>query len=232
MPEVWFTSDLHLGHTTVATIRGFSSVREHDETICDRWADAVRWRDQVWVLGDLTVGNPRYALERLAALPGEKHMVWGNHDQGHPMHRNAHRKARLYVTGLGSSPFASAQSAARRRVGGREVLLSHFPYTGDTDGRRSDRYGQWRLRNEGVPLLHGHTHSAKRRTSATYTLRREREGGGVDTVTTFTPQFHVGVDACGWAPVSLAEVESWMVHLPPPSWSLPRVAARLLGEPE
>jgi calcineurin-like phosphoesterase family protein len=37
-------------------------------------------------------------------------------------------------------------------------MLSHFPYKGDH--KPGDRYPEWRLRDEGLPLLHGHVHSA------------------------------------------------------------------------
>lgn len=181
--SVYFTSDLHLGHAKVAEIRGFASVSDHDRAISESWRARVRDRDQVWVIGDLAASSPRHALEILAGLPGEKHLILGNHDPAHPMHRDAHRKLRLYA-----EVFASVAQSARRRIGGREVLLSHFPYEND---RGEPRYTQWRLRDEGVPLLHGHTHS-------TEPFGRSERG---------TLEIHVGVDAWGFAPVDMTVVE-------------------------
>jgi calcineurin-like phosphoesterase family protein len=43
-----------------------------------------------------------------------------------------------------------------RLPGGRKVLLSHFPYKGDHHAQ--DRHRQWRLRDEGDWLIHGHVH--------------------------------------------------------------------------
>ncbi len=45
------------------------------------------------------------------------------------------------------------------------MLLSHFPYAGDSHDE--DRYAKFRLRDEGIPLLHGHAHEGfrERRTS-------------------------------------------------------------------
>lgn len=159
--SVWVCSDLHLGHRRVAELRGFDSVDEHDDAIATAWGDVVRDGDQVWVLGDLAGGCPTGALTMLEALPGEKHLVWGNHDQGHPMHRNAHRKAGQYL-----QIFASASAAARRRIGGREVLLSHFPYAApasEADHTSDVRHTQWRLADEGRWLVHGHTHRHEQR---------------------------------------------------------------------
>ncbi|WP_248948290.1 HNH endonuclease [Oerskovia enterophila] len=93
----------------------------------DAWVAKVRAKDTVWVLGDLALANPTYALSVLAPLPGIKNLVWGNHDRGWPAHRNAHTQARPYM-----DVFASVQAFARRRIDGAEVMLSHFPYDGDS----------------------------------------------------------------------------------------------------
>lgn len=199
MSRVWFTSDLHLGHERVAAIRGFDNPAHHDEEIIDMWWETVGERDQVWVLGDVAVGQIDWALEIVAGLPGEKHLIWGNHDAGHPMHRQAHRKGRRYtepVTYSTRAPFASAQAFARRKIAGVDVLLSHFPYQGDTPGRDRDRFPEYRLRNCDMPLLHGHTHSSLPPQSYTWP-----DGG---------PQFHVGLDAHDMKLVPLDRIEAWL----------------------
>lgn len=179
MTAIWFTSDLHLGHRKVADIRGFGNeTDEHDGAIADNWTSVVRTDDQVWVLGDIAVSNPAAALELIDSLPGIKHLIAGNHDAVHPMHRDAHKWQAAYL-----AVFASVQPFARRKHAGRDVLLSHFPYSADRD---ATRYPQWRLPDLGDLLLHGHTHSTER-----YTSPRE---------------IHVGVDAWGLAPVLLDEL--------------------------
>lgn len=120
---VWFTSDLHFGHLKVSEIRGFGTPMQHDFALIKNWERVVRKNDQVWVLGDLAVSSPTRALEIVAALPGRKHLISGNHDACHPMHRNSHKYLRRYL-----EAFDSVQPFARRRIEGREVLLSHFPY--------------------------------------------------------------------------------------------------------
>lgn len=172
--SVWFTSDLHLGHRFVAGLRGFATSADHDERIADEWASAVRKEDTVWVLGDLALGGLDAALALVASLPGRKHLVAGNHDACHPMHRRAHVAQRRYL-----AAFDSVQAFARRRVNGVEVLLSHFPYA--EDHAEAPRYSQYRLRDKGRWLLHGHTHS--------------------DHITTGPREVHVGVDAWNLRPV-------------------------------
>jgi calcineurin-like phosphoesterase family protein len=151
---VWFTSDLHIGHRLVAGHRGFADVEEHDAAILGWWNDNVGEEDHVWVLGDLAVSSPKRALFKMHGLPGIKHLVAGNHDACHPMHRDAHKHQRAYL-----DAFASVQPFARRRVNGTEILLSHFPYSTD---RGEARYTQYRLRDEGAWLMHGHTHGTER----------------------------------------------------------------------
>lgn len=204
MSNVFFTSDLHLGHRKVAELRGFGSTTEHDIEIVSAWNRVVRKGDQVWVLGDLAVSSPDYALEILGELPGEKHLIWGNHDQGHPMHRDAHRKAAKYL-----DVFASAQMAARRRVLGVSVLLSHFPYAGDTKGRAQDRHVEWRLQPAGqvdeiAPIIHGHTHSDEAFSWMATDVALGWDDPGFDD---FGPQLHVGLDAHDMQLVPLSWVE-------------------------
>ena len=177
--SVYFTSDLHFGHRKVAELRGFPGFNVHDETIIEGWRNYVRPKDQVWVLGDLAASSPVNALRILADLPGEKHLIPGNHDRCHPMHRSSQKYLPQYL-----EVFATVQAFARRRINGRTVLLSHFPYTADhTD---PPRYSQYRLPDRGEWLLHGHTHSQ-------------------DMITS-DHEVHVGVDAWGLRPVSLDEL--------------------------
>lgn len=184
MSNVFFTSDLHFGHRKAAEHRGFDDVTEHDETLFNNWRNVVADDDIVWVLGDIAASSPTYALSILAELPGTKHLILGNHEQAHPMHRDAHKHLRKYLDVFESV----AQSARRRMPDGTEVMLSHFPYERD---RGPARHMQWRLRNEGAWLLHGHTHGSER-------------------VTRFgrpqVSEVHVGVDAWDMTPVSLETV--------------------------
>jgi len=179
--SVWFTSDLHFGHRLVAGHRGYEDTAEHDAMVCARWARVVGQGDQVWVLGDLTLTDPTHALELVNSLPGIKHLIAGNHDACHPMHRYAHKWQPKYLTA-----FASVQPFARRKVAGQTVLLSHFPYSKD---RHEARYMQYRLRDEGEWLIHGHTHGPE--------VREGRE-------------IHVGLDAWDLSPVHISMIEKLM----------------------
>lgn len=192
MSRIWYTSDLHIGHNLVARTRGFDAdllgkeYFDHDATIEKNWRKVVKPNDTVWVLGDVTARADAldYALDLLNRLPGYKHLVTGNHDSCHPMHRNAHRHQREYLRA-----FESVQAFAVRKTNGLRLALSHFPYSGDHT--ESMRYPEWRLRDEGLILLHGHTHS---------------KGNFSRSARHLTPQVHVGLDAWELTPVEEIEV--------------------------
>lgn len=197
--SVFYTSDTHLGHRKVAQIRwqqAFPGIelpekiehvlKWHDSILAQNWDATVTKDDVVWVLGDLALASSKSGIATVlawfAARPGRKHLIPGNHDPVHPLHRDAHKWQKAYL-----EVFESVQLAARRKFtlpdhSTREVLLSHLPYVGDRDG--TDREPQWRLRDEGDWLLHGHLH------------------GTTPFHTVGTRQLDVGLDPWGLAPVS------------------------------
>lgn len=186
MAGTWFTADTHFRHRLVAGLRGFTSTEEHDEAVIARWNETVAPGDVVWHLGD--VGMSRGFLPLVAHLNGTVHLVAGNHDKVWPGHRDAHKHQREWL----DAGFASVQAFARKRIAGRDVLLSHFPY--EADHTEAARHTQYRLRDEGAWLLHGHTHAS-------------------GAVAPGTRQVHVGLDAWDLRPVPLHAVEALIVEL-------------------
>ena len=154
--ERFFTADLHLGHGKVALLRGFDSVEAHDAAILDMVTQVPKG-STLWVLGDVAVGkltehqvaDLRVATRHLASV----HLVSGNHDPTHGMHRTASSAQSRYL-----EAFDSIHDMAQVRHQGRRFLLSHFPYLGSGDRGGTERYPQYRLPNLGKPLIHGHTH--------------------------------------------------------------------------
>lgn len=202
MSTIFYTSDLHIGHRLVAEERAErvglvmtavyrapeesaeAVVAWHDNTLAKNWDKVVSPEDTVVVVGDIAAGAGRHcrnALAWLAQRNGTKRLISGNHDPVHGMHRDAHKYHEMF-----REVFTSVSEMARIRVDGNEVMVSHFPYDGDHS--TSDRHTAYRLRDEGVPVLHGHTHSMEK-------VSESRRG---------TRQVHVGVDAWGLTPVSVA----------------------------
>lgn len=176
---VFFTADSHFRHARVAEIRGHA-VEEHDELLIELWNKAVTPRDEVWHLGDVTIKSFQEVKPLLQRLNGTIHLITGNHDSCWPGHRQSHRHQREWL-----EVFASVQAYARRRVGKRQVMLSHLPYAGGGDHTETERHAEFRLRDNGSWLLHGHVHDAWR--------QRGR-------------MINVGVDVWDMAPVSWSKL--------------------------
>lgn len=151
MSNVFYTSDLHLNHPYVAGIRGHETTIEHDELLIDRFNERLDKNSHLWILGDVFMGSITNGLPMVDRLKGKKHLVLGNHDAAHPMHKKSHTQLRRFY-----DSFESVHLHEQHNIAGLEILLSHFPYEGDHS--EEDRGSQWRLRDEGKWLLHGHVH--------------------------------------------------------------------------
>ena len=81
MSNVWFTSDLHLGHTgTAVRFRNFPDVHSHDGEILYTLSQYVKSRDTLWVLGDLSFTKEGVDSILQVATRGRLRFVRGNHD--------------------------------------------------------------------------------------------------------------------------------------------------------
>ncbi|MCS4490080.1 serine/threonine protein phosphatase [Corynebacterium sp. ES2775-CONJ] len=195
----FFISDPHFGHSLVSELRGFASPHLHDEQLITAWITALPANREInmWILGDHSCGPMSAedrALETLAHFRNTMlhkkqtlvhlHGVLGNHDSAHPMRPHSIREQRRFTNVYDSIHTSNLVSIAKQ-----PVLLSHFPY--DADSRESDRLNQWRLKDLGTPLIHGHTH-------ATEPLSYSAQG---------TLQICVCVEACpDFAPISQTDI--------------------------
>jgi len=168
MSKVFFHSDWHFNHDFVARTRGFENAHDHDEALIAGINARVTKRDTIYVLGDLFMGSVTAGLDQVKRVNGTLRLILGNHDAAHPLHKKSSAHARRLLEVFDSVSLAEQVVLP----GGRPVLLSHFPYEGDHDDR-PDRYTQWRLRDEGAWLIHGHVHD-------TWTLRGRQLNVGVD----------------------------------------------------
>lgn len=181
---VYFTSDSHLSHKNIIKYcdRPFKDVDHMDAEIIRRWNETVTPDDEVYHLGDIALGPIDKSLAKITQLNGYKIAIMGNHDrpfmrQGKPDESDWFIKYGEVFDELWDWRGGSID------LYGQEFNLSHFPYTGDShDG---DRYDQFRFNDQGVPIIHGHTHSKEK-------ISYSSKG---------TLQIHVGQDAWGYRPV-------------------------------
>ena len=176
----WYTSDHHFGHSNIIKYcsRPFRNADDMDRAMVARWNEVVEDSDEVWILGDLAMGNPQRSLAaHVSRLKGNKILVPGNHDRcwvGHKGHIG--ERADYYNIG-GIEQIIDRPDP--HTIAGQVVRLDHFPYRHDST--YGVKYAQYRPEDDGGWLLHGHIHA---------NWRQQHR------------QINVGVDAWNFAPVS------------------------------
>jgi len=79
MSLVRYISDPHFFHKNEALRRGFNDEFHMNEFIIENWNKSVTSKDVTWILGDITMEKPMYAI--LDRLNGIKKVILGNHDR-------------------------------------------------------------------------------------------------------------------------------------------------------
>ena len=136
---VFVTSDLHFCHDRefVWGARGYADVNEMNEAQVRKWNEVVTDEDEVWVLGDLMLGDFEQGLNYLKQLRGKIHVCLGNHDTS--KREQAYRNLGWDV-----------QLCARMKYKKISFYLSHYP----TITHNIDEKELWQV----VVNLYGHTH--------------------------------------------------------------------------
>ncbi|MFJ6531489.1 hypothetical protein [Microbacterium sp. NPDC091662] len=190
----YVTSDTHFGHARISELAGrpFATVDEMNAELLRRWNEVVGRDDTVLHLGDVALGPIETSISLTSQLHGHKFLVPGNHDRVSPATQSSRaieRFAPLYEA-AGWKILPEVVEGTRR---GFQICASHYPYSGDS--HETDRHVNHRPRwDYGIPLLHGHTH--------------DRSHGP------HGHEFHVGVDAHDFAPISLTVIDAWIQALP------------------
>jgi calcineurin-like phosphoesterase family protein len=104
-------------------------------TLLDNWKSVVRPGDEVYILGDLSFDDALGA-QFLREAPGQKFMVWGNHDPKRPKDR----------TKVLAELVRSADIMETKLKSETHVVMCHYPII------------RWNRGHFGTIMLHGHTH--------------------------------------------------------------------------
>lgn len=134
---IFFTSDLHLGHTNIikSCSRPFESVEEMDACLISNWNERVTNNDTVYVLGDLMFRNKIPPEEYLLKLKGKKHLIRGNHD------RDWMKKVDV------SKYFVSNENLSYITDGKHRITICHYPMM------------SWPHINTNGYMIFGHIHT-------------------------------------------------------------------------
>lgn len=196
--EIHFaSSDQHISHRNIARLAGRPFDNEHstshmDETIISRWNERVNPTDNALVLGDVALGSLSESLDKWKRFNGTLFLVPGNHDRVSSLESQARQER--FRPMYEEAGFIILPETISININGVNALASHYPYRGDSGTHREDRHVHLRPVDSGLPLIHGHTHQS--------------------TATGDNPrQYHVGVDAHDFYPVSIVEIERWVLTL-------------------
>ena len=148
----WVASDIHLNHLNILKYcphRGgpetsWEKVGKMNETIISNWNSVVQPEDEVWILGDVAMGQIEKAPALVRRLNGTKHLVKGNHDKTIVKLPEANE---LFAT------IATYYELNYKMDGDKHLIcMSHFPMM-HWNGQSADI-------NRTSIHLHGHMHSS------------------------------------------------------------------------
>ena len=141
MGKIFATSDLHLGHDRafIWGARGFKSIEEHDAEIIKRWNEVVTAEDDVYILGDLMLGDNAHGIQCLSQLNGKLHILTGNHCTA--------ARQKLYHTLENMVEFCGCATTIKYQK--KQLYLSHYPTI--TSNMEANPH-------QAVFNLYGHTH--------------------------------------------------------------------------
>ena len=183
------TADTHFGHARISELAGrpFDDVAAMDAELVRRWNETVSPDAVVLHLGDVALGPIEQSLALTSRLHGRRYLVPGNHDRVSSATQTK-RAIERFLPLYEAAGWMVLPEILRGERHGRLLLASHYPYRGDS--QEVERHQRHRPIDEGLPLIHGHTHA------------RDRGADG--------RQFHVGVDAFGYAPIPFETVDVWL----------------------
>lgn len=185
---IWFSSDSHFKHANVIKYnnRPFKYVEEMNETLVNNWNSVVKPEDTIYYLGDFSLGFQ--AVEQFSfRLNGRRYLVPGNHDCLHSYNKLQKKAEKRGEPDYWKQKYKDhgwillPEQSKLDILGVGEVVLCHHPYP----TFEGDKYANWRPKNEGKYLLHGHTHSKEK-------IKNN--------------MIHVGVDAWNYFPISSNQI--------------------------
>lgn len=130
--NVYFTSDLHLGHELMRKLRGFDTIKEMNEFLIDSWNSKVSKKDHVYCLGDLSLEKDKKENRKLLyKLNGQITLIRGNHD-------TAAEKCK--------ERFQVIKDIGYIKIKDQKIFMCHYPVI------------SWRGSYRGSFCCHGHCH--------------------------------------------------------------------------
>lgn len=159
-----------------------------NRVMIQRWNEKVQPEDTVYHLGDFSM-SMRGIDQIVYGLNGTKILIPGNHDSCHPAHKKKQVPDRAYIE-AGFSAVA-LEMVIELPIKGKstQFKMCHLPYEPDDFEKADRRYMQMRPKDEGQILLHGHVHTAWKKSNCGRMI-------------------NVGVDVWNFYPINVQDLES------------------------
>lgn len=142
---IYFWSDTHFQHNKdfIYESRGFNSIAEHDAALFNSICNTVKPDDDLYLLGDVCLGDNTTGISYLQSIPCNVHIILGNHD--------TKTREQIYRE---CSNVVEVEYSTVIKYKKWSFYLSHYPsIVGNFNDKTRPMIKQrWNL--------HGHTHSS------------------------------------------------------------------------
>jgi calcineurin-like phosphoesterase family protein len=159
MQHIWFIADLHAQHPKIVDICNRPTTWEdHDEWLLKEVYNnhIIQKRDEVYILGDVSLGKRKDAEKWIARLKGNKHLIAGNHDKN--------------ILHLGNwEEVTQIKDFTFSRYGlNIHIVLAHYPIA------------SWNRKIHGSWHLYGHVHGRFQNTGLSWDVGIDNQNFYVD----------------------------------------------------
>lgn len=179
--DIWFTSDLHFGHSNILKFcdRPWKTTEEMDKALINNWNSVVKENDIVFNLGDFAFAPNWRWKQLIEQLNGVHYLIIGNHDRSR------------YPGDSIMSLFKDVQQQMLVQIDNKKIYLNHCPLLCYDGVYRSKQDMTW--------ALSGHVHVKK----------ENNTGKDFERLRYMLPtQYDVGVDFNDYKPISFKEVSN------------------------
>lgn len=190
MATTFFTADLHLNHANIIKYCGrpFETVEQMNYGLVENWNTVVSPEDDVYIVGDVAMGDVEDALKYVQMLNGVLHLIPGNHDkcwEGHFRGGKSPDRRRRMRELYEDAGFLIKNSEEKIFVAGNSFQVCHFPWI--EDARHGKKYTEFRPTPPWgkARLIHGHVHQEWKYNNN---------------------MVNVGIDVWNYAPVSIEQI--------------------------
>lgn len=152
--NTWFTSDQHYFHKNVIVYcnRPYKDVEEMNAALIQNHNSVVAKDDTVFHVGDFSLSKTGAGVI-LPQLNGKHILIAGNHDHCHPVQCKSTEKLERMKDIYLQYGFSEIHYEYELPTKYGPIKINHLPYTDERE-----RYMQYRTKDQGHWLLHGHVH--------------------------------------------------------------------------